>query len=99
MAGRRSTADARPGVNEIVAATFAAAVGDIRRFGALRPKPLAGPPPCATAQIIPAGDPRNPTGTDVHFANQLHEAVDLAAAAGDCVFAVERVICSYFRPL
>ena len=57
------------------------------RFGALRPKPLPGPPPCATGQIIPADDPRNPTGADVHFANQIHEAVDLAAAAGDCVFA------------
>ena len=57
------------------------------RFGALRPKPLPGPPPCATTQIIPADDPRNPTGTDVHCANQIHEAVDLAAAAGDCVFA------------
>jgi len=57
------------------------------RFGALRPKPLPSPPPCATTQIIPADDPRNPTGADVHFANQIHEAVDLAAAAGDCVFA------------
>jgi murein DD-endopeptidase MepM/ murein hydrolase activator NlpD len=57
------------------------------RFGALRPKPLPGPPPCATTQIIQADDPRNPTGTDVHFANQIHEAVDLAAGAGDCVFA------------
>ncbi len=57
------------------------------RFGSLRPKPLAGPPPCATRQVIPADDPRNPTGVDVHFANQIHEAVDLAAAVGDCVFA------------
>ena len=57
------------------------------RFGSLRPKPLPGPPPCATGQIIPADDPRNPTGADVHFANQIHEAVDLAAAVGDCVFA------------
>lgn len=57
------------------------------RFGSLRPKPLPGPPPCATRQIIPAGDPQNPTGADVHFINQIHEAVDLAAAAGDCVFA------------
>jgi hypothetical protein len=31
------------------------------RFGALRPKPLPQPPPCATTQFIPAGDPRNPT--------------------------------------
>jgi murein DD-endopeptidase MepM/ murein hydrolase activator NlpD len=57
------------------------------RFGSLRPKPLAGPPPCATGQVIAADDPRNPTGADVHFANQIHEAVDLAATAGDCVFA------------
>lgn len=58
------------------------------RFGSLRPKPLTGPTPsCATTQIIPADDPRNPTGADVHFANQIHEAVDLAASAGDCVFA------------
>jgi murein DD-endopeptidase MepM/ murein hydrolase activator NlpD len=57
------------------------------RFGSLRPKPLPGPPPCATRQIIPADDPRNPTGADVHFGNQIHEAVDLAAAVGDCVFA------------
>lgn len=54
------------------------------RFGALRPKPLPGPPPCATTQVIPAGDP---TRDDVHFINQIHEAVDLAASAGDCVFA------------
>jgi Peptidase family M23 len=57
------------------------------RFGALRPKPLPGPAPCATSQVIPAGDPRNPTRDDVHFMNQIHEAVDLAATAGDCVFA------------
>jgi hypothetical protein len=57
------------------------------RFGALRPKPLPGRPPCVTSQVIPVGDPRNPTREDVHFMNQIHEAVDLAAAAGDCVFA------------
>jgi hypothetical protein len=57
------------------------------RFGVLRPSPLAGAPPCATTQVVPASDPRNPTGADVHVANGLHEAVDLAAAAGDCVFA------------
>jgi murein DD-endopeptidase MepM/ murein hydrolase activator NlpD len=57
------------------------------RFGSLRPKPLPGPPPCTTRQIIPVDDPRNPTGSDVHFINQIHEAVDLAAAVGDCVFA------------
>ena len=57
------------------------------RFGALRPKPLPQPPPCATTQFIPADDPRNPTGGDLYVANQIHEAVDLAAAADDCVFA------------
>ena len=58
------------------------------RFGSLRPKPLPQqPPPCATTQFIPADDPRNPTGGDVYVANQIHEAVDLAAAADDCVFA------------
>jgi Peptidase family M23 len=57
------------------------------RFGALRPKPLPRQPPCATTQFIPAGDPRNPTSGDVYVANQIHEAVDLAAAADDCVFA------------
>jgi hypothetical protein len=57
------------------------------RFGSLRPKPLPAAPPCTSAQVIPADDPRNPTGTDVHFANQIHEAVDLAAAVGDCVYA------------
>ena len=57
------------------------------RFGALRPKALEEPPSCVTTQVIPADDPSNPTGADVHFANQLHEAVDLAASAGDCVFA------------
>jgi murein DD-endopeptidase MepM/ murein hydrolase activator NlpD len=57
------------------------------RFGSLRPKQLPGPPPCATRQVIPADDPDNPTGADVYFGNQIHEAVDLAAAAGDCVYA------------
>ncbi|MBA2592925.1 MAG: M23 family metallopeptidase [Pseudomonadota bacterium] len=57
------------------------------RFGALRRAPLAEPPPCATGQVIPADDPFNPTGAEVHYVNQLHEAVDLAASAGDCVFA------------
>ena len=57
------------------------------RFGSLRPKPVSGPRPCATRQVVPADDPQNPTGTDVPFLNQIHEAVDLAATAGDCVFA------------
>jgi murein DD-endopeptidase MepM/ murein hydrolase activator NlpD len=59
------------------------------RFGSLRPKQLTGPPrPCTSTQIIPADDPRNPTGIDVAYINQIHEAVDLAAAVGDCVYAV-----------
>lgn len=57
------------------------------RFGALRPKPLDEPPPCSTDQVIGADDPSNPTGAEVHFITQVHEAVDLAAAPGDCVFA------------
>ena len=57
------------------------------RFGAPRPKALPGPPPCVSGQIIAADDPANPTGADVHFAIQLHEAVDLAANVGDCVYA------------
>jgi len=57
------------------------------RFGSLRPQPLPDVPPCATRQIIAADDPRNPAGVEVHFGNQIHEAVDLAAAVGDCVFA------------
>lgn len=59
------------------------------RFGSLRPKPLTDRPrPCTSTQTIPADDPRNPTGFDVPYMNQIHEAVDLAAAVGDCVFAV-----------
>jgi hypothetical protein len=57
------------------------------RFGALRPQPLPQPPPCATSEVISPDDPRKPTGGEVHFANQIHEAVDLAATPGDCVFA------------
>jgi peptidase M23-like protein len=58
------------------------------RFQSLRPTPIPGRPrPCTTRQIIPATDPRNPTNQDIHYANQIHEAVDLAATAGDCVFA------------
>jgi hypothetical protein len=57
------------------------------RFDSLRPRTLPAPPPCTTTQVVPADDPRNPTGRDVHFANGLHQAVDLAAAPGDCVYA------------
>ena len=57
------------------------------RFDSLRPRELPPPPLCASTQIIPADDPRNPTGRDVPFENGLHQAVDLAAAAGSCVYA------------
>jgi Peptidase family M23 len=57
------------------------------RFDSLRRRALASPPPCTTTQVIPAGDPDNPTGRDVPFENGLHQAVDLAAAAGSCVHA------------
>ena len=57
------------------------------RFDSLRPRPLAAAPPCATGQIIAADDPQNPTGRDVHFSNGLHQAVDLASVAGNCVYA------------
>ena len=57
------------------------------RFDSLRPRPLPEAPPCTTTQVVLAGDPSNPTDRDVHFFNGLHQAVDLAAAAGDCVHA------------
>jgi hypothetical protein len=57
------------------------------RFDSLRPRPLPEVPRCSTTQVIDADDPSNPTGRDVHFANGLHQAVDLASAAGDCVHA------------
>jgi hypothetical protein len=57
------------------------------RFDSLRPKQLRAAPPCTTTQVIPADDPANPTGRDVHFSNGLHQAVDLASAAGNCVYA------------
>ena len=57
------------------------------QYGALRPKPLPDAPQCFSTQIIPADDPNNPTGQDAGYVNQLHEAVDLAATAGDCVYA------------
>jgi len=57
------------------------------RFDSLRRRPLADPPECNTTQIILAGDPANPTGRDVHFFNRLHQAVDLASEAGNCVYA------------
>lgn len=57
------------------------------QYGALRPKPLPDAPRCFSTQVISAEDPANPTGRDVRFINQVHEAVDLAADAGDCVYA------------
>lgn len=48
------------------------------RFGAFSPARLPSPSPCVTSQVVPAGEPSNPTGADAHYANQLHEAVDLA---------------------
>jgi hypothetical protein len=57
------------------------------RFDSLRRKALPRAPRCTTTQIVPADDPANPTGRDVPFANALHQAVDLASAAGSCVYA------------
>jgi hypothetical protein len=57
------------------------------RFDSLRPRALPRPPRCTTTQVVPADDPRNPTGGEVHFSNGLHQAVDLAASASDCVHA------------
>jgi hypothetical protein len=57
------------------------------RFDSLRPRRLPTSPPCSTSHLIPADDPSNPTGADVYFATGLHQAVDLASAAGSCVYA------------
>lgn len=57
------------------------------RFDSLRRRPLTSVPLCTSTQVIPATDPANPTGVDVPFENGLHQAVDLAAAAGSCVHA------------
>ncbi len=57
------------------------------QFGALRPKPLPEAPLCFSRQVIPATDPANPSGEDVSYLNQIHEAIDLSADAGDCVYA------------
>jgi hypothetical protein len=57
------------------------------RFDSLRRRELAAAPSCSTTQFVPADDPENPTGRDVHFAHALHQAVDLASEAGNCVFA------------
>ena len=57
------------------------------RFDSLRRRQLPSAPPCTTTQVIPSYDPSNPTGRDVHFLNGLHQAVDLASAAGNCVYA------------
>jgi hypothetical protein len=57
------------------------------RFDSLRPRPLPAAPPCASANVIPADDPRNPTGRDVHVAFGIHQACDLASVVGNCVYA------------
>ena len=57
------------------------------RFDSQRPQPLPGPPSCETTHVIPAEDPDNPTDRDVFFATGLHQAVDLASVAGNCVYA------------
>jgi biotin carboxyl carrier protein len=57
------------------------------RFDSLRRRTLPNAPACTTTQIIPAGDPRNPTSRDVHFSHGLHQAVELASEAGNCVYA------------
>jgi hypothetical protein len=57
------------------------------RFDSLRRRELPTVPPCSTTQFIPADDPSNPTGRDVHFSHGLHQAVDLASTAGNCVYA------------
>ncbi len=60
------------------------------RFDSQRPQPLPRRPRCNTTHVIPAGDPENPTGEDVFFATGLHQAVDLASVAGNCVYAAAR---------
>jgi hypothetical protein len=60
------------------------------RFDSLRRRELPRVPPCSTTQVIPADDPSNPTGRDVHFSHGLHQAVDLASAAGNCIYAAYR---------
>lgn len=57
------------------------------RFDSLRPRPLDGPPGCTSANVVPADDPRNPTGHEVHTAQGIHQACDLASSAGSCVYA------------
>ena len=56
------------------------------RFDSLRPYGIGGRPPCETTQVIPGEE--SPTGEDFFFANALHQAVDLASDAGNCVYAV-----------
>jgi hypothetical protein len=57
------------------------------RFDSLRRRALPTAPLCTTTQVILADDPLNPTGRDVPFSNGLHQAVDLASVAGNCVYA------------
>lgn len=70
------------------------------RFGELRPRPLDEETGCTATQVIPAGHPDNPTGEDLTVAFGIHQAVDLDAAAGDCVYAAYggRVIEVEVRP-
>lgn len=55
------------------------------RFDSLRPQGLRRAPLCTTTHVIPGSE--SPTGEDFFFANALHQAVDLASVAGNCVYA------------
>ncbi len=57
------------------------------RFDSLRRRELPSTPPCNTTQVVDAEDPSNPTDRDVYFSHGLHQAVDLASEAGNCVYA------------
>jgi hypothetical protein len=57
------------------------------RFDSLRRRRIPWAPPCVTNHVVPSSDPANPTGEDVFFATGLHQAVDLASVAGNCVYA------------
>jgi murein DD-endopeptidase MepM/ murein hydrolase activator NlpD len=70
------------------------------RFDSLRRRELPAAPQCTTTQVVPADDPGNPTGRDVYFVHGLHQAVDLASVAGNCVHAAYsgRVVHVEVRP-
>jgi len=57
------------------------------RFDSLRHRRLPTRPACVTAHVIPADDPDNPSEEDVYFADGIHQAVDLASVAGNCVYS------------